>query len=481
LAKATSQAAVLLTTGQMAAVSTSAVALMKGVMKAMLLKRLRFVAYGIVVSAALGLVSLCYPADDAPAAQAGQLPKNGEAPRKDNESPKLNPVKGDVAVPDKGDVAVAVKGNNEFAFDLYGQLRTRDGNLFFSPNSISTALAMTYAGARGDTADEMAKALHFNLPQDKQHPAFGGLIRNLNGEGKKRGYKLNVANALWGQSGYGFKDDFLKLTRVNYGAGLREVDFAGNADGVRKEINTWVEKQTNDKIKDLIQPGAVDGSTRLVLTNAIYFKGDWNSQFKKDQTRDEMFNDGSNKKTKTAMMHQTDVFKYLDADEVLVLEMPYAGKELSMVVLLPKKTDGLPALEKSLTAEKLAGWLGKARSHEVVVSLPKFKMTSQFSLIDTLSALGMRKAFGTGADFSGIDGSGGLHISAVVHKAFVDVNEEGTEAAAATGVVMTTMMRPKPVFRADHPFVFLIRDTRNASVLFLGRIVTPAYDADPAK
>jgi serpin B len=374
-----------------------------------------------------------------------------------------------------------VKGNNEFAFDLYGQLSKQDlgkkGNLFFSPESISTALAMTYGGARGDTAEEMAKALHFGLPRDMLHPGFSALIKELNGEGKKRSYQLSIANALWGQKGEGFKDDYLKLTRDNYGAGLKEVDFAGNAEGVRKEINTWVEKQTQEKIKDLLKPGVIDSLTKLVLTNAIYFKGDWNSQFKKDQTREEVFNDGSDAKRKVPMMHQTAKFKYHDAGELQVLEMPYAGKELSMVVLLPKKVTGLADLEKSLTADKLAGWLGKVREQEVIVSLPKFKTTSEFGLKPALEALGMKKAFlMPGADFSGINGKDDLYITAVVHKAFVDVNEEGTEAAAATGVVIgvKSLPPPKPEFRADHPFIFLIRDTRNDSVLFLGRFVEPS-------
>lgn len=377
--------------------------------------------------------------------------------------------------PTKPDVAAVVKGDNEFAFDLYGRLREQDGNLFFSPNSISTALAMTYAGARHDTADEMAKALHFTLPQEKLHPAFAELLKGLNGEGKKRGYRLNVANRLWGQKGYGFKEDFLKLTKDNYGAGLQEVDFIRATEAARKEINAWVEKQTRDKIKELIKEGILDDTTRLVLTNAIYFKGDWNSQFKKDLTKEERFDDGSDVRITAPMMHQTGAFKYHDAGALQVLEMPYAGKELSMVVLLPKKVSGLAELEKSLSADKLAGWLGKAREQEVVVSLPKFKTTSEFSLKDQLSALGMKKAFTMQADFSGMNGREDLYIAAVVHKAFVDVNEEGTEAAAATGVVVdaTSAPPPKPEFRADHPFVFLIRDTRNDSVLFLGRIVNP--------
>jgi serpin B len=377
----------------------------------------------------------------------------------------------------KPDVAAVVKGDNQFAFDLYGQLRDREGNLFFSPNSISTALAMTYAGARGDTAKEMAQALHFTLPPDELHPAFAALLKELNGEGQKRGYQLSVANALWGQKGEGFKDDFLKLTKDNYGAGLRQVDFAGNSEAARQEINAWVEKQTQDKIKDLLKPGVLSPLTRLVLTNAIYFKGDWTSPFKKDLTRDEAFDDGGGAKAKVPMMHQTARFKYHDAETLQVLEMPYAGKELSMVVLLPKKVGGLADLEKSLTADKLAGWLGQARNEDVIVSLPKFKTTAELSLKPTLEALGMKKAFQmTGADFSGMNGKkDDLYITAVVHKAYVDVNEEGTEAAGATGVVIGVRAVPaqKPEFRADHPFVFLIRDTRTGSVLFLGRLVNP--------
>jgi serpin B len=375
----------------------------------------------------------------------------------------------------KTEVAAVVKGNNEFAFDLYGQLRTCNGNLFFSPSSVSTALAMTWAGARGDTADEMARALHFTLPPDRLHLANSELLKEFNGAGRKRGYQLSVANALWGQKGEGFKNDYLKLTKDNYGGGLKEVNFLHDTEAARKEINAWVERQTQDRIKELFRPGVLDATARLVLTNAVYFKGDWNSRFNKDQTRDESFLLGNGDKAKTPLMQQTAKFRYHDAGSLQVLEMPYAGKELSMVVLLPRKIDGLAELEKSLTADKLAGWLSKAREEEVVVSLPKFKATSEFSLKDALTALGVKKAFTPMANFSGINGKEDLYVSAVVHKAFVDVNEEGTEAAAATGagVVTLSLPAPKPAFRADHPFVFLIRDRRNDSVLFLGRIVNP--------
>jgi serpin B len=379
------------------------------------------------------------------------------------------------AAPSKSDMAAVVRGNNEFAFDLYAQLKQKDGNLFFSPQSISTALAMTYAGARGTTADEMAKTLHFTLKEDKLHPAFHALIEELNGAGKKRGYQLSVANALWGQKGYKFLPDFLQLTKKNYGAGLREVDFAGDTEGARKTINAWVEKETKDKIKDLLQPGILDSLTRLVLTNAIYFKGDWDRQFKKDLTRKEEFHVSADKKTEAMMMHDDGKFKYFDGGTFQALELPYKGKELSMVVLLPNKIDGLAEFEKTLTAAKVADWLPKLREQEVMVSLPKFKMTSEFSMKDTLAAMGIKQLFNpNGADLSGMDGTRNLFVSAVVHKGYVDVNEEGTEAAAATGVVVTLRAAPAhPVFRADHPFLFLIRDNRSGSVLFLGRVANP--------
>jgi serpin B len=377
----------------------------------------------------------------------------------------------------KADRAAAAKGNREFALDLYAKLRGEEGNLFFSPYSISTALAMTRAGARGDTAAEMDKTLHFTLEGEKLHAAFGSLVKEANGDpsDKKRGYQLSTANALWGQKGYPFQADFLKLTKDNYGAGLNDVDFAGATEQARKTINAWVEKETQDKIKELIKEGVLDTDTRLVLTNAIYFKGDWASQFKKDRTKDEPFLLGGDKKTTAPLMHQEGEFGYYDGGSFQVLEMPYVGKDVTMVVLLPKKADGLAALEKDLTADKLAGWLGKPRKDEVNVALPKFKTTSSFELAPTLADLGMKTAFTTNADLSGIGGSKGeLYLSHVVHKAFVEVNEEGTEAAAATAAVFTKeSARVTPEFRADHPFVFLIRDVRSDSILFLGRIADP--------
>jgi serpin B len=377
------------------------------------------------------------------------------------------------------DKAAVVKGNNEFAFDLYAQLRTRDGNLFFSPYSISTALAMTYAGARGDTAAQMADVLNFTLDQQRLHPAFSALLadtRPPQGDPKKTPYELHVANALWGQKGYTFQQDFLTLTRNNYGAGLRDVDFKAATEEARKTINAWVEEQTKDKIKELLKPGVLNPDTRLVLTNAIYFKGNWAEQFKKEHTREAPFTTAGGKKVSVPMMHKTDDYRHFDGGTFQALELPYVGKDLSMVVFLPKKVDGLAEFEKQLTAENLTAWLGKLRQDEVQVALPKFKITAEFSLKETLSAMGMKDAFDPRkADFSGISGTKDLFIQAVVHKAFVEVNEEGTEAAASTAVVVgTTSARITPVFRADHPFVFLIRDNRSGNILFLGRVADPS-------
>jgi len=381
----------------------------------------------------------------------------------------------------KVDSAALIKGNNQFALDLYGKLKEKEGNLFFSPYSISTALAMTYGGARATTAEAMAKTLHFTLDSKELHPAFAALIQEINGapkvDPKKRGYQLSTANALWAQKGYPFLPEYLRLTKDNYGAGVEEVDFARATEEARKTINNWVEKETHDKIKDMLKRGMLTPVTRLVLTNAIYFKGDWASQFKKDQTREDTFHLSGGKTIKTALMHQTRKFGYAENDAHQTLEMPYVGEHLSMVVLLPRKVDGLPALEKALAADNFAAGLARLQQQEVIVTLPKFKTTSEFSLKETLSALGMGIAFDGGADFSGMNGGKeSLSISAVIHKAFVDVNEEGTEAAAATGVILDNSPReppPVPVFRADRPFVFLIRDARSNSILFLGRINHP--------
>jgi serpin B len=381
----------------------------------------------------------------------------------------------DAAKPASDDRAV-VRGNTKFACDLYAQLRSTKGNLCFSPYSISTALAMTYGGARGDTAKEMASTLHFTLNQQRLHPAFARLMRTLDGRDKRRSYRLDVANALWGQQGYRFLRAFEKLNADNYGAGLRRLDFVNDREKARQTINAWVERHTNRKIKNLLAKGVLNDRTRLVLTNALYFKAPWQSPFVEGATKTENFHLADGGKVRVPLMRKEGRFGYLKGDGFQALELPYKGGDLSMVVFLPARADGLANFEKRLTAGNLAQWLPKIKWDQVRVFFPRFRVTSEFSLKKALAALGMKQAFSRAADFSGMTGSKELFISAVVHKTFVDVNEKGTEAAAATGVVVGLKGLPPPpkaTFRADHPFVFLIRDNRSGSFLFLGRVAKP--------
>jgi len=375
------------------------------------------------------------------------------------------------------DVKPIVTGNTAFALDLYGKLRTREGNLFLSPYSISTALAMTHGGARGDTEKQMAATLRFTLPQDKLHLGFAALQSRLNAVQQKGKIKLAVANSLWPQTGYEFLPDFVALCRDRYEAQPTAVDYAGATETARKQINDWVEAKTNRKIQELFKPGVLDAQTRLVLANAIYFKGDWATPFDKQLTQELPFHLANGKQVTAPLMTRQAHFGYTAIADLQVLDLPYAGNDLSMTILLPAKADGLAALEAQLTVAKLDGWLKAVRNREVNVVLPRFKTTAEFSLGETLQSLGMRDAFAAGqADFTAMTGKKDLFISAVVHKAFVEVNEEGTEAAAATGVGMAltaAMPQEPPVFRADHPFLFLIRENQTGSILFLGRIMDP--------
>ena len=374
------------------------------------------------------------------------------------------------------DQAEVVAGSNAFATGLYSRLRSQPGNLFFSPESISTAFAMAWAGARGQTAAEMARVFHYTLPPDHLHPAMGALLAAMNAP--HDGFELHVADALWAQRDESFLESYLKLVQSAYGAGFRQVNFTSSPEAARATINQWIEKQTKDRIKDLLPPGTVTSMTRLVLTNAIYFKGSWVDPFDKAATRNDPFHVSSSQSVQAPFMHRTGNYAYYDGGTFQALDLPYKGNELSMVVLLPKKTDGLSALEDSFTAETLASWLPKLQSgNRVILALPRFTMTQRFELSGILGAMGMPQAFSNRADFSGMTGRPGLTISAAVHKAFVDVNETGTEAAAATGTVMMGMARrvepPPIVFQADHPFLFMIRDTKSGSILFLGRVVDP--------
>jgi len=312
------------------------------------------------------------------------------------------------------------------------------------------------------------------LPQNRIHPAMSEVIGATKpGAG---GYELVTANALWGQQGYDFLPDFVSLTQKYYGAGFNAVDFKNQTESARLTINSWVSEQTKQKINDLLAPGVLTDLTRLVLTNAIYFKGNWAVQFKKEDTHDLPFYLGGGKTVNAPLMYRKGKYKYVETDSLQVLELPYFGEELSMVVLLPKAKDGLAGLENELSADKLDEWLSQAYTNEVMVYLPKFKLESKFLLNQTLADMGMVDAFSVKADFSGIESKKELMITAVVHKAFVEVNEEGTEAAAATAVVfgLKSMAVMEPEFKADHPFIFLIRDNRSGAILFIGRVNDPS-------
>ena len=373
-----------------------------------------------------------------------------------------------------------VDGANQFAIDLYQQLRSTEGNLFFSPSSISTALAMAYAGAAGQTATEMATTLHFPASTDELQSGMRTLQTLWFTSDEKSGIQLRLANRLWGQQGCEFSTRFLAITRDDYQAELTRLDFA-KSEQARQTINAWVEQQTEHKITDLIPPSVLSSDTRLVLTNAVYFHGDWTKPFAQAGTSEQDFHLTSSDKQKVPLMHQSAGLRYGAVDDLQVLELPYGDGRLSMVVLLPNEIDGLGGLEAQFSSQHLQQWIASLhRVEEVEVYLPKFKTTSQFQLASTLSALGMPSAFDANtADFSGMTGGKDLYFSAVLHKAFVDVNEEGTEAAAATGMVAVPPRRferepqPPPVFRADHPFLFLIRDHRTGAILFFGRMIDP--------
>ena len=383
----------------------------------------------------------------------------------------------DVQMPltDIGQTAVA---NNRFALDMYAQLASKDENLFFSPWSLNSALAMTSEGARGRTADEMHSVLHFSGNDSARRQAFSALDLRINANNS--GYILSTANALWADRAFPLLGEYADLVNSYYHAKAVNVDFKGDPDDARKTINSWVEQRTAGKIKGLIPPGYVDSLTCLVLTNAIYFNGTWIKEFDRSLTRDEDFFTGEGKAVKVPMMRQLDegsYFNYLETGDMQMLQMPYQGENLSLVILLPREQDIAP-LERSLTVERLAQWRDGLQLRRVDVYIPKFKINANYFLAENFTNLGMPTAFAEMADFSGISPGRELFISEVIHQAYVDVNEEGTEAAAATAVCVAESASPLPEekvmeFRADHPFLFLIQDRVTGCILFLGKVNDP--------
>lgn len=383
----------------------------------------------------------------------------------------------DRSIPDewKESARSAVESANNFAFDLYGELEGGEGNIFFSPYSVFTALSMTLAGARGETEQETVDALCLDEWGESLHPACGALFTSLN-RGSGVDYQLSISNRLWGASGYPFLESFLSTLDLHYSAGFEEMDFMRNPSGARLAINSWVEEQTEEKIVDLLPPGAITTDTRLVLTNAIYFLADWLYQFDSADTREAPFHGANGAVSALSLMHQEGKFRHAHVNDFQLVEMPYKGEDLSMVVLLPDDPEGLDDLESVLSWSSYREWTGLMYEQDVKLWFPTFEFTTQsFSLKPALMRLGMVLPFSDRADFSGIvEGGGGLFISDVIQKAFIKVNEEGTEAAAATGVIFgITSVRDDIVFRADHPFIYLIQDRVTGAVLFIGRFSTP--------
>ncbi len=386
------------------------------------------------------------------------------------------------------DLADLVNGNNAFAFELYKALAIEDGNLLFSPYSISLALAMTYAGARGETERQMADTLRFLLPQDRLHPAFNNLDLQLASrrggtQGKDdEGFRLNIANAVWGQRDFEFLEAFLDVLAESYGAGVRPVDFVDDPEDSRLTINDWVAERTEDRIKDLIPPDVIDEFTRLVLTNAIYFNAAWLHRFDESSTRLRPFDLLDGAEVQVPMMSATARFGYARGEGYQVVDLPYHGGELSMTILLPDE-GRFREFEDSIDVALVGRIIEDIEVKRVLLTMPKFELESQFRLAETLKVMGMPNAFNRGnADFSGMTGiscprHGCLVLEAVIHKAFVSMDEEGTQAAAATGVVFELLGQAlDPTRVVDRPFIFLIRDRATGTILFLGRMELTTQD-----
>ncbi|MEO8878426.1 MAG: serpin family protein [Polyangiaceae bacterium] len=422
------------------------------------------------------------PAQPAPDATTTSAPASSAASPVAATDAGATPTSTTAAAADPADAAAFAASIEAFNADLYAKLKSGKGNVFYSPTSIEVALAMAAAGAHGDTAQQMQKVLHLGSDAGKTNAAASHLLASWTTPSDS-GPTLNVANRLWGQKDYAFLPDYLQTTHDSYGAELALVDFKKAPEDARKAINTWVADKTNQKILDLIPSGALSPLTRLVLTNAVYFKGTWSTAFDKASTKNESFLAGTTKVTVPMMQHKFTSAMYAELPHAQMLSLPYKGDaahSLSMVIVLPKSGTPLTTAEADLNSGAVTKWVGMETMRSVNVSLPRFKTSSQFELGPTLKQMGMPLPFSDQADFTGMSSAKGgeeLKISNVIHKAFVDVNEDGTEAAAATGVVMGTrgMMVPQnPVdFKVDHPFAFFIRDDKSGAILFAGKIENP--------
>jgi serpin B len=385
------------------------------------------------------------------------------------------------------DLEALVEGNRDFALDFYQAVRTQDGNLIFSPFSISAALAMAYAGAGSDTATEMAATLHFNLPPERLHPAFNLLDLELNSRGEEAAaqpsgdeegdpFRLEVANSTWAQEDYPFLQAYLDLLALHYGSGLNLIDFSGDPEAARQIVNAWISEQTGGKIEDLIPPGAIDSTTALILANAIYFYAAWQHPFNEDLTVDGTFTllDGSQVRVPMMALPQAVQLPYAEGKGFQAIELPYEGDTAVMTLIVPQPGE-FEAFEAGLDSGVLSEILAALQPKTATVRMPSFSFENHFSLTETLSDLGMPAAFQPGAaDFSGMDGSRDLFISDVIHGATIAVDEAGTEATAATVVLMARGMAISEIeLVVDRPFIFLIRDLPTGQILFIGRVLNP--------
>jgi serpin B len=384
-----------------------------------------------------------------------------------------NPMRESATIKDISDA------NNEFALSLYKKLGDEEKNIVFSPYSITSALAVTYAGAKGKTAGEMAEVLWFPEDQASFHSGYKAFTDSIQLTGVEKGTELKIANALWVQEDYKLRQDFLDLAESCYKAKAENVNFRlpEELEKTRQKINKWVEDITNYKIRDLIPQGVLKEMTRLVITNAIWFNGNWVKPFDIKSTSSSIFNVNSSKSVTTDFMHKKSDAGYYEDDEVQALELPYKGEKKSMVIILPKETDGWKLVGRIITPDRLRIISRGIEVKEVEMAIPKFTYESQFNLKETLVLLGMKEAFSDYADFSGMTEANDLKIDEVIHKAFIEVNESGTEAAAATAVIMvlkSALEEQSIRFIANHPFIYFIIDKPTGGIIFMGRFVSPS-------
>jgi serpin B len=426
---------------------------------------------------------------------SGRQPDRGDTTTEPRDDATTEPGSAPAPAVDEEALTELVQGTNSLAFDLYGTVRSdhQGENLLASPVSITTALAMAYAGARGDTREQMREALNYTLDDDILHAAFEALQSELDSRGDDLDeddlpsnydaeddpvpFQLNLVNAAWGQTDYPFREDYLTLLEDHYGGGLEAVDYASDPEAAREEINAWVADQTEDRIEDLLPKGALNQLTRLVLTNAVYFLANWHHPFEESATSTQSFTALDGSTTEVPTMSQSETFPYADVDGVQAVDLPYIGEAVSMLVVLPPEGE-FEAYERDLDRSALTQLVEALDAREGSVSLPRFEFESGFTLKQTLEAAGMSIAFSqSDADFSGmahLDQTGeNLYVDNVYHDTYIAVDEEGTEAAAATGVVMKATGAPADPFEfvADRPFLFAIRDRPTDTILFLGRVV----------